>query len=83
MRKARTEKLPDILERIATTNELLAYAVIALGVLTFLSVVVVVFGVYRASLEHREATEVMKEIRAASDRLGYYLFRKLGPVELP
>jgi len=26
---------------------------------------------------------VLKEIRTASDRLGYHLFKKLGPVELP
>jgi hypothetical protein len=77
------EQLPGILQRIASTNELMAYAVIALGFLSFLGVVVSVAGLYRADARHREALEIMKEIRSASDRLGYYLFRKLGPVELP
>ncbi len=81
------DQLPSILQRIASTNELMAYAVILLGVLTFLSLLVTVLGVYRATVQHRE---VMREIRSGSqaqleamNRLGYYLFRKLGPVELP
>jgi len=81
--EARVELLPGILQRLASTNELMAYAVIALGFLSFLSVVVSVVGLYRADMRHREALEILKEIRGASDRLGYYLFRKLGPVELP
>jgi hypothetical protein len=77
------EQLPSILQRLASINELMVYALVGVAVLTFLSVVVTVVGIYRASVQHREAMEVMQEIRAASDRLGYYLFRKLGPVELP
>ena len=77
------EQLPAILKMLAATNALLVYAVIALGVLTFVSLVVTVLGVYGTSVQHREALEVLKEIRTASDRLGYYLFKKLGPVELP
>lgn len=77
------EPLPAILQRLAVTSELLTYAVISLGFLSFLSLVIAVVGLYRADVRHREALEIMKEIRGASDRLGYYLFRKLGPVELP
>ncbi len=77
------EQLPAILERLASTNELMAYAVICLGFRSFLSLIVTVFGLYRADVRHGEALEVMKEIRGASDRLGYYLFKKLGPAELP
>jgi hypothetical protein len=88
------EQLPGILQRLAATNELMVYAMIALGVLTFLGLVMSILGIYRANVQHREALEVMKEIRAGADthhrealevmnRLGYYLFKKLGPVELP
>lgn len=81
--EARTQQLPGVLQRIASTHELMAYAVIALSFLSFLSVVIAVVGLYRADARHREALEIMKEIRSASDRVGYFLFRKLGPVELP
>ena len=95
------EQMASILQRIVAVNELMAYGIISLGVLTFLGLVISVLGVYRATvhhhealqvmkeiqtsadLHHREALEIMREIRSASDRLGYYLFRKLGPVELP
>ena len=77
------EQLPSILQRLAFTSELLVYALICLGVLTFLGLLITAVGVYRAGQQHREALEVLKEIRSASDRLGYYLFKKLGPVELP
>jgi len=77
------EQIPGILQRLAATNELLGYALILLGFLSFMGVVVTVVGLYRAEARHREAVEVMKEIRGTSDRLGYYLFKKLGPVELP
>jgi hypothetical protein len=77
------DQLPAILQRLISTNELMAYAVMFVGFLTFLGLVISVLGLYRASVQHREAIEVLKEIRGASDRLGYYLFRKLGPIELP
>jgi hypothetical protein len=88
------EELPVILKTLAATNELLVYAVTALGVLTFLSLVVTVLGVYRASVRHQETVQIIKEMRSTAElhhrealetmnRLGYYLFRKLAPVELP
>jgi len=77
------DQLPSILQRLASTNELMVYALLCLGVLTFLGLLMTTVGVYRANQHHREALEVLREILGASDRLGYYLFKKLGPIEIP
>jgi hypothetical protein len=70
------DQLPAILQRLVAINELTVYALIFLGLLTFLGLVVTVIGLYRTSVQHRETLQVL-------DRMGYYLFKKLGPAELP
>jgi hypothetical protein len=88
------EQLPSILQRLAAINELMVYALLTLGVLTFLGLVITVIGMYRATVHHHETVQIIKEMRASAEqqhretvetmnRLGYYLFLKLVPVQLP
>jgi hypothetical protein len=81
------DQLPAVLQRLAAINELMTYALIGLGVLTFVGVLSAVLGVYRATVNHRQTVELInanhRETVELMNRLGYYLFKKLGPVELP
>jgi ABC-type enterochelin transport system permease subunit len=70
------EQLPGILQRLEATNELMAYAVAFVGVLTFLGIVITGLTLYRSTVEHRK---IMRDIEG----VGHYLFKKMGPVELP
>jgi len=69
-------QLIDVLQRIVAANELMTYGIILLGVLTFL-------GLLMTYAHHRTTLQVLEEMRRSSERQNYYLFRKLGPVELP
>ena len=77
-------------QRLVAVNELLTYAVVGIWITVFLSLIITAIGFYHARIEqrrakeaHRRTMEIMQEMRRTADRSNYYLFRKLGPVELP
>ena len=70
------DQVVEVLQRVAATNELMAYGIVLVGVLTFL-------GLVMTYANHRATTQMFEEMRRSSERQNYYLFKKLGPVELP
>jgi hypothetical protein len=70
------EFLARLLQRLASAQELMFYGLLFVAILTFTGVLIAAVGFYRT-------TRILKEMRASSDRMSYYLFRRFGPVELP
>lgn len=79
------------MEEIARIQEVMFYGVVFIGVLTFVGVLVSAWVVYlsrgtretvrQVSENVREAVQILREVDARSERMGFYLFSKLGPAD--
>jgi len=72
--------LHDVLQRVAASNELMFYGILFLAFLTFLAIAITAVSFYA---HHRTTTQVLAEMKRSTERSNYYLFKKLGPVDLP
>jgi len=75
--------LDEVLHRLAAANELTTYVVAFVGLLTFLGLVMTTIAIYLAYVDRRAIMRMLEEARLSAERQNYYLFNKLGPVDLP
>lgn len=64
-------------QAIANSQELATLALVFIAALTFLGAVVAAWGLYQT----RGTKEMVRKAKEDSERMNYYLFGKLGPLE--
>ena len=68
------ERVLELLQAILTSQHLMAWALVFIASLTFLAIVMTYWT-------YREIRENQKRMKEDSDRMNFYLYGKLGPLE--